>query len=282
MRRIILLIITSIILTLTAIPGEAKENKIYIGILPYYAPDKIWHFYRPFISYLNKETGLKWDLKLYHSYDAMVEGICSNEVSIAYLGPVPLGLAREMCKVRPLLVVLGADGKPFYNSIIFTGNKGINSLKDLRGKAFAFGDRNSTSSTVVPRKMLGDEGITMNMIKPLFMKSHEKIIEAVAKNKAIAGATKVSVFEKFREMGFKILKVSEPIPHHCFCTVNINTDMEKKFINALIKLNPSRNPSDRNIIRNWDPELQHGFTIPPDDYIIRVLELQGLFKKYND
>lgn len=268
-------------MTLISIPCAAEET-LYVGILPYYAPDKIWHFYRPFISYLNKETGLKWELKLYHSYDAIIDGICKNEVSIAYLGPVPFGLASERCIIRPLLVVLGADGKPFYKSIIFTGNRDINSLKELQGKTFAFGDKDSTSSTIVPRKMLEDEGITINMIKPLFLKSHEKIIEAVARNKAIAGAVKVSVFKKFEGLGFKILKVSEPIPHHCFCTVNINTDREKKFINALIKLNPSRNPSDRNIIKNWDPELKYGFTIPPDDYTTWILELRNLFKKYYD
>lgn len=281
MRRIILSIITFVISTLIAIPGNAEET-LYVGILPYYAPDKIWHLYRPFISYLNKETGLKWELKLYHSYDAIIDGICKNEVSIAYLGPVPFGLARDKCKVRPLLVVLGVDGKPFYKSIIFTGNKGINSLKDLRGKVFAFGDKDSTSSTIVPRKMLEDEGITMNMIKPLFLKSHEKIIEAVAKNKAIAGAVKGSVFEKFSGLGFKILKVSEPLPHHCFSTVNMDTEIEKRFINALIKLNPLKNPADRNIIKNWDPELRYGFSIPPDDYILRILEFQNLFRIDND
>lgn len=281
MRRIILLIITFVIFILIAIPCGAEET-LYIGVLPYYAPDKIWHFYRPFISYLNKETGLKWELKLYHSFDAIIDGICKNELSIAYLGPVPFGIASERCKLRPLLVVLDSEGKPFYRSVIFTSDRHINSLKGLQGKTFAFGAKDSTSSMIIPRKMLEDEGITMNMIKPLFMKSHEKIIEAVARNKATAGAVKLSVFEKFRGLGFKILKVSEPLPHHCFCTVNISTDIEKKFINALIKLNPSRNPADRNIIKKWDPELRYGFTIPPDDYILRVLELQNLSKRYND
>lgn len=282
MRRIILLIINLVVITLTSFPAEAKEDRVYIGILPYYAPDKIWYFYRPFIAYINKETGLKWDLKLYHSYDAMIEGICKNEVSIAYLGPVPFGLARERCNVKPLVTVLGADGKPFYKSIVFTSKRDINSIKDLKGKTFAFGDRTSTSSTIVPRKMLEDEGITINMIKPLFLKSHEKIIEAVARNDVAAGAVKSSVFEKFKKLEFKILKVSEPLPHHCFCTVTVDTQVEKKFINALIKLNPLKNSADRDITKKWDPEIRHGFTIPPDDYIIKVLELQGLFKIYND
>jgi len=284
MVKKIFIIIAILFLISSAVPyGYAAENKVYIGILPYYAPDKIWHFYEPFIDYLNKTTGIPWELKLYHNYDAIIDGICSSEVSIAYLGPNPFGLAYKKCKTKPLLVILGDDGKPFYRSIIFTNNHKIDSLKELKGKSFAFGDRDSTSSNIVPRKMLEDEGITMNMIKPVFLKSHEKIINAVAKNEAVAGATKVSVFEKFKGLKFKALKVSEPLPHHSFCaTSNINPDIEKKFVNALLKLKPMHDSSDKNIVKNWDPELRYGFTLPPKDYIQNILKLHRLFEKYND
>lgn len=203
-------------------------------------------------------------------------------MSVAYLGPNPFGLAYEKCKVRPLLVILGEDGKPFYRSIIFTNDRKLNSLKELKGRTFAFGDKNSTSSNIIPRKILEDAGITMDMIRPLFLKSHERIIEAVARNEAIAGATKVSVFQKFKELGLKALKTSEPLPHHSFCATNIKPNIEKKFVKALIKLKPSKNPKDKDIMKNWDPELRYGFTIPPNNYISEVLRLHELFKRYND
>jgi phosphonate transport system substrate-binding protein len=271
MVKKLFIIIAFLVLIFSAVHyGYAAENKVYIGILPYYAPDKIWHFYEPFIDYLNKTTDISWELKLYHNYDAIIDGICSSEVSIAYLGPNPFGLAYEKCKAKPLLVILGDDGKPFYRSIIFTNNHKINSLKELKGKPFAFGDRDSTSSNIVPRKMLEDAGITMDMIKPVFLKSHEKIINAV-------------VFEKFKGLKFKVLKVSEPLPLHSFCTTsNINPDIERKFMNALLKLKPLHDDSDRNIVKNWDPELRYGFTLPPKDYIQNILKLHRLFEKYND
>lgn len=281
--RLILLVL-SLIIMISSVPSEgyADSNKIYIGILPYYAPEKIWHLYRPFIAYLNKTTGLNWDIKLYHSYDAMVEGICNGEVSIAYLGPNPFGIAYERCKVRPLIVVLGEDSMPYYRSIIFTADKGINSVKEIKGKTFAFGDRDSTSSYIIPRKILEDNGITLDIIKPLFLKSHEKIIEAVAENMATAGATKVSVFEKYKSLGFKTLVVSEPLPHHSFCAASIGNDIEKRFVRAMLKLKPINNPKDRVIMKNWDPELKYGFASPPDDFISRILKLHELYRKYSD
>lgn len=282
MVRIIFLIIVLIALTFTTLSqGYAAENPLYIGILPYYAPDKIWVFYRPFIAYLNETTGLPWDLRLYHSYDALIDGICSGEVAIAYLGPVPFSLAYEKCRIRPLVVALGDDGKPFYQSIIFTNNQQITSLNDLRGKTFAFGDRESTSSFIIPKKMLQDSGISMDMIKPLFLKSHEKIIKAVAKNEAVAGATKTSVYKRFKKLGFKTLLVSEPLPHHSFCTFKITPDIERRFTKALLKLKP-QNHIDRNIMKNWDPELRNGFSTPPDDYIQQVLKIDESSKNRDD
>lgn len=279
----LILLALSLIIMIPSAPLEGfADSEIYIGILPYYAPEKIWHLYRPFIAYLNKTTGLNWDIKLYHSYEALVEGICNGEVSIAYLGPNSFGIAYERCKVRPLIVVLGEDGMPYYRSIIFTTDKGISSVKEIKGKTFAFGDRDSTSSCIIPRKILEDNGITLDMIKPLFLKSHEKIIEAVATNNAIAGATKVSVFEKFRNLGFKTLEISDPLPNHSFCAASIGNDIEKRFVRAMLKLKPLNNPKDRDLMKNWDPELQHGFTFPPFDYIKRISELHKLYRKYSD
>ncbi|BCB96866.1 hypothetical protein JZK55_17880 [Dissulfurispira thermophila] len=141
MVKKVFIIIVFLALILSVAPyGYAAENKVYIGILPYYAPDKIWHFYTPFIDYLNKATDISWELKLYHNYDAIVDGLCNGEIAIAYLGPNPLGLASEKCKAKPLLVIIGEDGKPFYRSIIFSNNHKINSLKELKGKPFAFGE----------------------------------------------------------------------------------------------------------------------------------------------
>lgn len=280
MLRIIFLILSLVILTSsTPSNGYTKTDTIYIGILPYYAPDKIWLFYRPFIAYLNKVTGLRWDLRLYHNYDAMIDGACKGEVSIAYMGPNPLGIAYERCKIKPLLVVLGEDGKPYYRSIIFTNDKRINSLKELKGKTFAFGDHESTSSYIIPRKIMEDNGITMQMIRPLFLKSHEKIIEAVAKNEAQAGATKVSVFRKFKGLGLKILLTSEPLPHHSFCSAVADKEIEERFKKALLKLKPLIISGHRDMVKNWDPEIRYGFAIPSDDYIQRVLKLQKLYKK---
>lgn len=254
-------------------------NKTYIGILPFYQSDKIWLFYKPFIEYLNKTTDMSWELKLYHNYDAIIDGICSNEISIAYLGPIPFGLAYEKCKAKPLLVVLGNDERPFYRSVIFTSDPKIRSIKDLKGKKVALGDKKSTAAYIVPLQMLEDEGINLDMIEPLLFNTHDRVIKAVLNNEASGGAVKESAFENFRSLNLKKIKESMPLPHFAFCAYpGIDPVIEKSFIKALT-LKPLKNKTDMEITKDWDPELRHGFTLPPQNYIQEVERLLRLYKK---
>src|SRR5574341_537506 len=122
MRKIAIIFMTGVILWLD--PGRAAcqgpppphtgtltGSRVYtLSVIPFYGPEKIWTLYTPLITYLKKTTGLTWELKLYPNHDALIEGLCGGEITIALLGPVPLGRASMKCGVEPLLVALGRDG----------------------------------------------------------------------------------------------------------------------------------------------------------------------------
>lgn len=271
---IILLIIIQIF---SASYGYAKT--VSIGIIPFYSPEKIWALYQPLIEYLNKTTDIKWELKLFKEHEALVKGICANEVSIAFLGPVPLGRAYEACGVDVLLVALGKDGKSHYRSIIFTADPKIKSLKDLNGKPFPF-VKGSTAAHILPAKMLTEEGIEF---KPVFYKSQEKIVQAVLNQEVLAGGVKELIYEKFKSFNLKVLKASEPIPNHAFCaSPAIDKKVAEKFKRALLKLKPITNEKDKELVKDWDDEIKNGFILPYDGYLKEVLRLQKWDKKFRD
>ncbi len=279
-KRFLSIIVIFSAIIFSSITCFAQKDTLYIGILPYHSIEKIWYLYADFIDYLKKTTGIHWELKLYNNYETIIEDICINKISIAYLGPNPLAIAYEKCKIQPLAVSLGPDGKPYYQSVIFTGNPDIKSIKDIKGKKFAFGDKTSTSSHIIPRKMLRDDGITIEMITPIFLKNHDNILNAVLKNDVDAGATKAALFEKVRNMKLKALKISEPIPHHAFCaSPNIELKIKSKFTDALLRLKPLHNYKDKDIVRHWDPEIRYGFIKPPKVYIQEIMKLHMLFKE---
>lgn len=279
---IIRLVFLTIFFISLVIPSFCFAEVQKIGILPYYKSETLLNYYRPFIRYLNKQTGITWELKLYPNYEEIVEAICSNEISVAYLGPIPFGLAYEKCKANPIVVNLGRDGKTFYRSVIFTSDHKIEHLKDLKGKKIGFGDRHSTSSYVLPRKMLEYEGIDFKEIIPIFFKDHDRIIESVINNEVLAGAVKELAIERYKSFNFKIIKKSGPIVNHTFCaSKKLDPSVEDSFKKALLRLKPLKNKSDEKIVNRWDPEIRYGFVEPPKDYIDNVMMLLRLYKIYN-
>lgn len=260
-------------------PAYSAETH-YIGIIPFYAPEKIWNLYSPLVEYLNRNSGTRWELKLYHKHDAVLEGICSGEISIALLGPVPFARALDKCRVRPLLVALGSDGKPSYRSIIVTHDNEVNSLEDVKNREFGFFE-GSTAAHILPRKLLEENGITPDMIKPVFLKGQDKIMEALLKHEIAAAGVKESLYNKFKGENIKILKASEPVPNFVFCAFpGLDTRTEKKFVKALLKLRPASNPGHRNLVQGWDDEVKNGFIIPPKTYSQDSMKLMDSFRKY--
>ncbi|MFW6235599.1 MAG: phosphate/phosphite/phosphonate ABC transporter substrate-binding protein, partial [Desulfovibrionales bacterium] len=96
--------------------------------------------------------------------------------------------------VEPVLTKINKDGSFGYYAIGFARvDKGINSLKDMKGKVFGFGDPNSTSGFLIPSIEIPQAGYSM---KPgdyfkdvVFTGGHEQTIVAVANGDIDAGVT---------------------------------------------------------------------------------------------
>lgn len=275
-RYVIIGVLLVLIFCSPAFSGDTQ----YIGIIPFYAPEKIWTLYAPFIDYLNAATEIKWALKLYPNHNAIIEDICKGEISFSFLGPVPFGRAYEKCRVKPLLVAMGKDGKPSYTAIIITNDNALGSLGSVRGRKIGFFE-GSTAAYVMPRKMLEEAGIDLEMIRPVFLKGQDKLIEALLKREIDAAGVKESLFEKFRDSGLKVLKISEPMPNFVFCSSpSLRQNVEKIFVEALLKVRPLTNPDHRKIVDKWDEEIKHGFIVPPKTFVDDAVRLSNLFKKY--
>lgn len=282
-KKIVLILIFFIIFFTYSSNGYSSEHRAYIGIVPYYSPEKIWKLFKPFIDYLNKETDrIKWELRLYHKAKDVIDGLCSGEIDIALLGPIPAAQSYEKCKAKPILVSLGSDGKASYRGVIITNDQNINSLKELKGKRFAF-FKGSTISYFMARHMLEKEGITMEMIKPVFIQGQDGIVASLFNNEVVAGTIKESLYEKIKDSGLRVIKFSEPIPMFSFFTnPNIKPNIEREFVRSLLKLKPLENKSDKIKLKEWDDEVKNGFILPSEGFLNSILDLYQIKKKYED
>ncbi len=241
-----------------------------LGVVPFYGPEKIWALYSPFVDYLNRTTGYSWELKLYHNHESIIADICSGRLSVAFLGPSPLGRARKKCDVEPLVVALGPDGRPFYRSIMLTSDPSVRSLSDLKGRTVAF-LRSSTESHVLPVKMLRDAGLRMDQVRPVFFESQPSIMDALQRGEVSAGGVKEALFARFKSSRLRALQSSEPLPNFAFCALpKVDASVKKALARVLLGLSPRTSKKDREMMRTWDDEIRNGFIMPPGAFLSGV------------
>lgn len=146
---------------------------------------------------LEKATALKWDVKVPTSYAATIEGMCAGQIDVAWLAPLAYVTASQKNCADVLLASVRNDenGKPSttYNSqIIVRADSGINDLKGLKGKKFAYVDPLSTSGTLFPmveiKKQTGEDPKTF-FGQTIFAGGHDKSMLAVYQGTVDAAAS---------------------------------------------------------------------------------------------
>src|SRR5260370_6604289 len=154
-------------------PTENESHKtLRISMIPTSDPGKILRDSQPFIGYLEKRTGAKVELTVPTNYAAVVEAGSSDRVDIADLGGFTYVQASARAGVLPL--VQRERDQNFHSLFITQPKSSINSLTDLKGHSFAFGDVNSTSGHLMPAYYLRSANVDKDLIaKALYTGGHD-------------------------------------------------------------------------------------------------------------
>lgn len=185
---------------LAVVSADAVE-KLRIGMVPDAGATQVSVEEKaPLRAYLEKATGRKVELVIPTNYNATVEGLGNGSLDVAYLGGLTYLKARERYGVTPL--TQRESDKAFHSNFITGAESGIDSLDDLKGKRFAFGDINSTSGHLMPDLALRQAGLDPDKdLSFRYTGSHIATIKAVEAGAADAGAVDESVFRQATQDG---------------------------------------------------------------------------------
>ncbi|GGB56265.1 phosphonate ABC transporter substrate-binding protein [Roseibium aquae] len=129
-------------------------------------------------------------------YNGVIEGLLGGNLDMAWLGASAYAKVymTNPDAVEPVLVKINVDGSYGYHSIGFARvDREINSLEDMKGKVFGFGDPNSTSGYLIPSIEIPKLGYSMTPGEyfgdVVFTGGHEQTIIAVANGDIDAGVT---------------------------------------------------------------------------------------------
>ena len=220
---------------------------------------------------LQKETGLYFKTSVATSYAAVIEAMGAGKVDIGWLATFSYVLAKEKYDVE-LLLVVQRFGSPFYRGqIMVRANSGIESLKDLKGKSFAFVDPASTSGHLYPKSLLLSKGLDPKNFfgKTVFAGSHNAVVFSIYKGEVDGGAaydgSRAAVAKSYPDIfeKIKVIAYTKEIPND---TVSVRKELPE---NLKITLREglkkiSRSPEGSKILKNL-----YG--------ISGVLDLDGLF-----
>ncbi|KJV32817.1 phosphonate ABC transporter substrate-binding protein [Aquitalea magnusonii] len=264
--------------------ASAEEAVLKVSAIPDEAPTELQRKFAPLGQYLEKQLGMKVQFVPVTDYAAVVTALNSDKIDMAWLGGFTFVQASLHGKVVPL--VQREEDSRFTSKFIVNAAVGAKSLKDLKGKSFAFGSASSTSGHLMPRYFLQKEGIKPETFfkNVAYSGAHDATVAWVASGKVDAGALNASVWDKLVESGkvdsskVKLLATS-PAFYDYNWTVRGNLDkkLQERISAAFLKLDP-KNPQDKVIL-----DLQRASRFIPtkaDNYkgIESAAEAAGLLK----
>ena len=250
-HRAALLALSLFAMFATASLGGA-DKPITIALVPdgLSAPERM-----PLQNYLARQMGRDVKLVVPNSYVETMDGLGNGSIDFALLGAVTYVRARAKLGVIPL--VQRTSDQQFHAVFIAGASTNIHSLRDLKGKKFAFGDINSTSGHVIPYLEMKHAGLNVGTdLETRYSGGHSVTAKFVESGVVDAGALDESVFNSMLSGGkldrtkVRAFYTSRPFVDYCWAARKGASDADRqKFTEAFLDLREGRDDDVLKIVR---------------------------------
>ena len=237
------------LLAIGAGAAVAQSSVLRVSAIPDEAPTELQRKFKPLGDYLKQETGLEVQFTPVTDYAAVVEGLASNKIDLAWLGGFTFVQAKIRTNGGALPIVQRAEDAKFTSKFIVPIGSPAKTLADLKGANFAFGAPSSTSGHLMPRFYLMQAGIQpdTDFKTVAFSGAHDATVAFVASGRADGGVLNASVWDKLIEANnpnaAKVHVLATTPPYYDYnWTVRPGLDpvLTKKLTDAFLKLDPSQ------------------------------------------
>lgn len=195
-----LTLVASVVLSLSATLAQAAEV-LRVSAIPDEAPTELLRKFKPLGAYLEQQLGMPVKFQPVSDYAAVVESMASDRIDLAWLGGFTfVQLHLKDPEARPLVQ---REQDEVFTSKFVTANPQVQSLRDLKGKTFAFGSISSTSGSLMPRYFMLRDGIVPeeHFSRVAYSGAHDATAAWVQAGRADAGVLNASVWDKLVDSG---------------------------------------------------------------------------------
>lgn len=188
---------------------SAETLSLTFGV---YQTDKATVMYRMFTPVLeaiqddmSRQIGRPVDIQLtiFKSYDDGIRALVEGHVDLVHFGPASYVTAKAKNPDIQLVAMEHEKGeKRFKGVIVVQKDSPIQTIEELRGKRFAFGDKNSTIGRYLVQAELVDHGVyAKDLASFKYLERHDQVAGAVELGDFEAGSVKSSTFKKYADKG---------------------------------------------------------------------------------
>lgn len=224
----------------------------------------------PLQELLSEAMGMKVNVTVATDYNALIEGMASEQIHVGLLATTAYVLAADEGAAEAILKSLRYDvddngmlmkDKPmvsgYKSQLIAHKDSGIKSVKDLEGRKVAISSFTSTSGFVWPANLLADNGIDPESgVEWINAGGHDNAVLAVYNGDAEAAFTFKDARNLFEKESFyddlmgtvQLITNTSLIPNDTISVIpRLNKDLKQKVKDAFIAI--SKNPKGLEIVR---------------------------------
>lgn len=258
-----------------------SDTVLQLGRIPFTNATQMVHQHNKFLEHLTKTLGVRQTrLQTALDYSSIMSLLEKGDIDIGWLGTMSSIEARENPNIK-LLVKPVRFGTTSYRGIIITRqDSGIRTLNDLKGKRFAWVEKESASGYIFPKALLLEAGINpeTDFSEVAYLGKHDSVVLNVLLGRYDAGAcyddARTTLRDKSKMDELTILASTPDISNEPIVVrSNLPQDLIEKIRQALLELDINSYPGKEVLETLTDVQ---GF-VPANetdyDYVEQVLKL---------
>jgi len=184
---------------------EPRVSSLTFGVYSFKKPTEVYRDFSVVIDEIGRRLSARAPLpvtvhlRVFKTYDACLESFVAGEVDFVRFGPSSYVLAKQRRPEIQLLAVEREDGeKP--GLIVVRDDSPVQTLADLKGRSFAFGDENSTIGRYLAQAELVKAGVrAADLGRQAYLERHDKVFKAVEIGDFDAGALHIATFRELHK-----------------------------------------------------------------------------------
>lgn len=221
---------------LSSSASATSIDKIYsLSIVPQYTPIFIHRNWQPFVERLEKDTGIKFQIKVYATFQKFLSSLERGEPDFTYLAPYHLVVARKAQGYEPLI---RSGSHELIGIIVVPKQSTLKSAKDLDGKTITFPSPNAFAASLYMRAWLHKKtGINFTSE---YAGTHDNVYRQVAYGLVDAGGGVNSTLsnqpDNLKNNLRVLYKLPAVAPHPLAAHPRVSNEIRHKIINSILNM----------------------------------------------